>query len=458
MPFKNVLTLDGHYNGEEGTEGVRRGALGSLETLLLRQYKRSDEARTFGRTTQVASNLPASGSGRVRALAQFHTQQQGKSTAEEKANLEIVKLRQWLFRQHARIKPDGHIDWSRSVRKVEYDKEVRKQAMTRITVRGGLLVTADGRPFDTTKMVTMFSGPGAAIYVMSVTGDLHVSSHSVGYRHHSSLLAGGTVAGAGELCVRQGRIVWLSNKSGHYLPQPINLLQTIVQLSRAGYPGQYQVNCLYADRTTKSFPNILEFCKAHTFTDDVIGALDAVVAYVDSQGAYNGYNPYSVSPHVYAQYTASTARGPRAPSVPRTSDGSYVYSGGYQPYKPGYNAYKTTELPMGDYGVYKTTEFNVGDYNAYSSSGSSPSGSSGSYNQYSTSPFFAPSDYGVYRLSDEVGTGSYNAYAYTPVVPPGSTPPGSYAYNGSYTTSSSSSSSSATSTSAGYGAYSVSPL
>jgi hypothetical protein len=67
---------------------------------------------------------------------------------------------------------------------------------------------------------------------MSEEGSLHVDSHSVGYRHHSSLLAGKNVGSAGEMMVKQGKLVWISNKSGHYHPSVPHFLQVLHQLQK----------------------------------------------------------------------------------------------------------------------------------------------------------------------------------------------------------------------------------
>ena len=140
-----------------------------------------------------------------------------KKIAEARANVE--KQREWLTRQGVVVKPDGHIDWGKDNARVVYDHEAAKGNLTKLRFgANGLAYTDDAcrQKFDTTKMVTQFSGPGKAIYVMSFTGNIHVSSHSVGNRHHSSLLAGCAIAGAGEIEAKDGRIVWVSNKSGHY--------------------------------------------------------------------------------------------------------------------------------------------------------------------------------------------------------------------------------------------------
>lgn len=427
MTFAHLRPLGKGYSDEQGKEGHRRDALGSLETLLLKRYAESDKARVFARSTQVATGLP-SGAGRVRALAAFHQQQQQKSTAEEKINEQIIRFRQWLHRQHAKLMPDGRIDWSRSVRQVEYDNDIRKQAATRISVQGGLLITGDGKPFDTTRMVTMFSGPGNAIYVMSPDGHFHVSSHSVGYRHHSSLLAGASVGGAGEMCVREGRLVWISNKSGHYHPLPINLLQTLLSLARQGYGAHMRVVCMYADGSQLVFPGPRDFCIHHKFDDEVVKSVDVIAAYEMAQrDAYSAYNAYAVSPHsLYGQYTAVT---PRA-----DSGNSYAYhSSGYTTYNPSGStgtSQSTTSTSSAGYGQYTPyfSSYTASPPTTPGATSAPAPGPDSLYSQYSA-PFTGgapaprpPSPPPALDLS------AYQFYAVNPVPTPDSSLPSGYGF------------------------------
>lgn len=71
------------------------------------------------------------------------------------------------------------------------------------------------------------AGDGYAIYVMSPDGDIYVSGHEVGRFHHSSFLAGGEAAGAGEVKIIDGRVIALTNKSGHYAPTYVHVAQTL---------------------------------------------------------------------------------------------------------------------------------------------------------------------------------------------------------------------------------------
>jgi hypothetical protein len=87
---------------------------------------------------------------------------------------------------------------------------------------------------DTKQMVSNTSGAGFGIFVMSPTGDVYVGSHKVGIFHHSSFLAGGNVAAAGEMKVSGGKLQTLTNKSGHYKPTHEHNLQVISELQESG--------------------------------------------------------------------------------------------------------------------------------------------------------------------------------------------------------------------------------
>ena len=176
---------------------------------------------------------------------------------------QIIKIRLWLSRQGVKISADGKTLWWPIEKKMLWDQQLFQQGFSQVKFVLGKIywsqhgagltpeqweltnssrsgwVQQDSRwvrsnqpiPVDTKSMVTHFSGPGAGIYVFSKEGHLHISSHKVGQRHHSSLLAGGDVACAGEIWVTQGTITAISNKSGHYLPQTHHLKQMLEHLS-----------------------------------------------------------------------------------------------------------------------------------------------------------------------------------------------------------------------------------
>jgi hypothetical protein len=83
----------------------------------------------------------------------------------------------------------------------------------------GLLRQAtDGSLFDTSGASTLHSD-GRAIFVMDGSGNLYATTdHEVGHTHHSSLPAGGPVAGAGEITVHNGQMLDLTDTGGHHKP------------------------------------------------------------------------------------------------------------------------------------------------------------------------------------------------------------------------------------------------
>lgn len=212
MPLYLLTQIGDQEQGEEGKSGERDGYLkdnlGDHLLNLMAQAKGFDERRRKGPQTANVTGGP----GFVKRLASWHTEQIKNVTYPDWLNTEIIRFRQWLTRQGAVLTADGQIIWEKSRRTIVYDHQLKEQNVTKVSFRGGLLFAGNGKPLDTRTMATAFSGPGAAIYVMSNEGNLHVSSHSVGHRHHSSMLAGADVAGAGELKVEGGRLTWLSNK------------------------------------------------------------------------------------------------------------------------------------------------------------------------------------------------------------------------------------------------------
>src|SRR5690606_5578484 len=94
-----------------------------------------------------------------------------------------------------------------------------ERARLALTVKDGKFYNADGNLFDTSVGGTEWSGEGRAIYVMDEQGNIFASTkHQLGAFHHSSFLGGKQVAAAGELEVRDGLLVGLSDRSGHYAP------------------------------------------------------------------------------------------------------------------------------------------------------------------------------------------------------------------------------------------------
>lgn len=119
---------------------------------------------------------------------------------------------------------------------VQYLNETERQAL-RLTVRDGRLYDASGKPFDTSSGQSLWSSGGRAIFVMDKDGNLYASNYQeVAKFHHSSILAGQDVAGAGELQVANGRLEAISDRSGHYQPTQANTWQVVNYLRSLGVP------------------------------------------------------------------------------------------------------------------------------------------------------------------------------------------------------------------------------
>jgi hypothetical protein len=288
--FSELCTIESSYNGEVGTSGERQVALGNLQKQL---EKAMNDAKGF----QVANRTPQSTNATgVQALKAFHTSQQTnvKDAKQTQLNQVVIRLRTWLSRQGAWFSGDSGLNWKMTMRpKVVYDTQLAQQNFTKLSIDGGLLRSADGKLFDTSKMVTHFSGPGFAIYVMSFSGNLHAGSHSVGHRHHSSLLAGANVNGAGEIVVTGGRITFLSNKSGHYHPGRNQLLAVLAMLQHNGVPLDFSLRVFTAQyRHGTNYVSVDAFMKANQLDDASIDQAVQDLGFIDSPGAVNYGGPF----------------------------------------------------------------------------------------------------------------------------------------------------------------------
>jgi hypothetical protein len=104
-----------------------------------------------------------------------------------------------------------------------------------VKIMGGRFTWAKtGEPVHTGAMHTYFSGQGHAIWVCSPARRFYSANHEVGSFHHSSFLAGLPVMGAGEWSVDHGRLVMISNKTGHYRAGARELFQVMLRLSVHG--------------------------------------------------------------------------------------------------------------------------------------------------------------------------------------------------------------------------------
>jgi hypothetical protein len=140
------------------------------------------------------------------------------------------------------VEADGTVRKGPKRNWVQYDYTLEMQNMTRVKYDGALKYAKDNSVVDTTGFpMNALGNAGVAMYAMSNKGNLHVAQQVDGKRHHSSLFAGGNLASAGEIKVERGRVSWISNNSGHYLPNWKHFLQILHAIGKLGVPLTFRV-------------------------------------------------------------------------------------------------------------------------------------------------------------------------------------------------------------------------
>lgn len=92
--------------------------------------------------------------------------------------------------------------------------------------------------------------PGFAHYAMSLNGELFIRKVDVGEMGrfaHSSFLSGSDVLCAGTICVDTGRIIEITNESGHYRPNAANLANACGAILEEGYEPRMDGYALLTD-------------------------------------------------------------------------------------------------------------------------------------------------------------------------------------------------------------------
>jgi hypothetical protein len=282
MSYKFITEIDHRDTHEIGDSGPRQPFLESLAEDI------RNATAVAKRLTREGPGQPPAG-GTIQAIKQFHENAARHAQRIAAANAQVIHFRKWLERMGGRLDQRDRLDWAKSVKTVSYDAPI-DQGFTKVRMEGGLVLwERDRTRVDTSEMVTAFSGPGKAIYALSATnagpgGGLHISSHSVGARHHSSLLAASQqwIAGAGEIEVRRGIIRSLSNKSGHYQPNLYHFLQVLHHLEK---------NHILLDFAVTFFPggaryaSVHEFMTANGLDDDSYDYFNLIHAYNTQMGA-----------------------------------------------------------------------------------------------------------------------------------------------------------------------------
>lgn len=131
-----------------------------------------------------------------------------------------VPFEKWLTAHPQYLDQDYKVKYLNAKEREKYE----------VTFQNGRLVR-NGKPFSTKNETTAFSGDGTAIFVLSNDKKFYSGSHIVGQFHHSSFLSGKPVSAAGEIqSDKNGKIIKVSAKSGHYKPtieQNLTMLRTL---------------------------------------------------------------------------------------------------------------------------------------------------------------------------------------------------------------------------------------
>lgn len=175
------------------------------------------------------------------------------------------------------------------------------------------------KEFSTRELKTVTMGEGWGIWVCSPPGDrrdpkkgakFYSHSHRLDRFHHTSFLAGADVHAAGEWCVSQGKILLISNETGHYQAQPHELKRAIASLHAAGCQLGSTI-CQIWDRSRGGlrfvycFANYFEGSVQDLFTRD--RAIADVDPYVDDD-PYRNEATQHVKNGTYWNHTSAPQR------------------------------------------------------------------------------------------------------------------------------------------------------
>ncbi len=288
MHYPQLTALGSSFAFEEGTSGHRTNSMvwSNIETKLkaaildLRSSTSKPTAVSLAGTSiadRKAFFLKAAEANKVDKSEDIR-----KAAAAVKARKDIAYYRKWLAREGASADDDGSVDMAPMGHlTVYYDNALLQQGLTKLHISAGVVHRDNALTtrFSSKDMVTHVSGPGKAIFVMSAEGNIHVASHVVGHYHHSSLLAGQPVACAGEIEVANGIVKWLSNKSGHYAPNPNHLLQVLHQLQKKAVNMNFPLKVIYHDHSFKEFNDVGAFLTDRQLNDEPDYELNKLLAY-----------------------------------------------------------------------------------------------------------------------------------------------------------------------------------
>ena len=137
---------------------------------------------------------------------------------------------------------DGKLEGDRKKGVIYWDAKKREQS--RVIIRDGRIYDQSGHLIPDTRS----SRDNHNNYVMDADGNFYLfDEYTYPLIRHSSIFAGGEVAGAGDLVIVAGQIVYIDSNSGHYKSKPLfeNVLKRLNQLGvpTTGCLGRQAIEC-----------------------------------------------------------------------------------------------------------------------------------------------------------------------------------------------------------------------
>jgi len=130
-----------------------------------------------------------------------------------------------------------------------------------VQISNGILMQ-DGRPFITQNNNSVFSGEGSAIFVVAPNGRIYAGSHVLNQFHHSSFISGEAIIGAGEIVTdKKGKIIRITNQSGHYRPGSHEMLEVLETLKKKGVDLKGVELQIVAKPGSAVFPSAMDYFK-----------------------------------------------------------------------------------------------------------------------------------------------------------------------------------------------------
>ena len=226
------------------------GAVHSVEHSLsqslsnwIEQNQRSPSASSFdreerleARILEIASRLPlisSSISEKARAILSASPSQVRATQAPYDT---VPLIERFAGEEHGKKLWSAKLNRDIFFETKYFDQAERKKFQLTIN-KDGKLYDSNNQPFDSSAgdLRGLSNSTGRAMIVMDAQGNLYSSNYQeVGKFHHSSFLAGGPIAFAGEVIIEKGIVKKIKDLAGHYNPPRALYAQFLYHLTMSG--------------------------------------------------------------------------------------------------------------------------------------------------------------------------------------------------------------------------------